>query len=144
MWHRLHSGVCGAAVPRDALRPSRGLRGILGVHQPDRHAQVVWQGACAVAPQSAHPGQAQGQGGCAPDECLFFLPYTPLNCSATRSLLCIHGHFGNFPCLQCVVMRAFKGISSAPHDIPANLTKECLTWCAQGIGGTPSGGRRTP
>ena len=62
---RVHTCVCGPALPCDALCAARGLRGLLRLHQPDGHAEVVWQGACAVAPQPAHPEQAQGQRGCA-------------------------------------------------------------------------------
>lgn len=57
-WRRLHPGVCGPAVPRNAIWGTRGLCGIVGVHKPDGHAQVVWQGEGAVAPQPAHPRQA--------------------------------------------------------------------------------------
>lgn len=89
--NRLHPGVCGPAIPCNAIRAPRGLRSLLGVHKPDRHAQVVWQGEGAVAPQPAHPRQAQGQGRCAGS----FLPPVPVQITFGNELyayLLRHGH----------------------------------------------------
>jgi len=61
---RLHTGVCGAALPCNALCAACGLCRVFGLHQPDGHTEVVWQGEGAVAPQSEDAEQAQGQGGC--------------------------------------------------------------------------------